>query len=199
MKSLSSVLDQVGAVVQRASVEVVAVRWPVVVAALALVGQPIPSPAQASTTDPTELGFVREHSLVMTSESGFGHDSVGPNVRLLQHGVEFGSYRLGDSTRRGSTLGECVAAQCESVREERRKKCKKNTYNTGILCEYDAEIHAGAVGMWVGLLAYWLLGRRIVRPNVRAKRATTAGRQAREGDDIQHGLAGLVACRWRSA
>ena len=36
-------------------------------------------------------------------------------------------------------------------------------------------------------------------PNVRAKRATAAGRQAREDDDKQHGLAGLVACRWRSA
>ena len=38
------------------------------------------------------------------------------------------------------------------------------------------------------------------RPNVRAKRATTAGRQARAGKNV-HRTSGraLVACRWRSA
>jgi len=39
-----------------------------------------------------------------------------------------------------------------------------------------------------------------VRPNVRAKRATTAGRQARAGEKIPRTTSpGLVACRWRSA
>ena len=38
-----------------------------------------------------------------------------------------------------------------------------------------------------------------VRPNVRAKRTTAAGRQARAVDDRQHRRAGLGACRWRSA
>ena len=40
----------------------------------------------------------------------------------------------------------------------------------------------------------------LVRPNVQAKRATTAGRQARAGENVPRttGL-GLVACRWRSA
>jgi hypothetical protein len=41
--------------------------------------------------------------------------------------------------------------------------------------------------------------RVIVTPNVRAKRATTAGRQAREVQNMPQRLAGLVACRWRSA
>ena len=37
-------------------------------------------------------------------------------------------------------------------------------------------------------------------PNVRAKRATTAGRQARAGENVQSTTGpGLVACRWRSA
>jgi hypothetical protein len=34
---------------------------------------------------------------------------------------------------------------------------------------------------------------------VRAKRVTTAGRQAREAQDKPRRLAGLAACRWRSA
>ena len=38
------------------------------------------------------------------------------------------------------------------------------------------------------------------RPNVRAKRATTAGRQARAGENVPRtARPGLVACRWRSA
>jgi hypothetical protein len=37
-------------------------------------------------------------------------------------------------------------------------------------------------------------------PNVRAKRETTAGRQARAGENVQRTTGpGLVACRWRSA
>jgi len=40
----------------------------------------------------------------------------------------------------------------------------------------------------------------LVRPNVRAKRATTAGRQARGGENVPRTTGpGLVACRWRSA
>ena len=39
-----------------------------------------------------------------------------------------------------------------------------------------------------------------LRPNVRAKRATTAGRQARAGENVPRTTSpGLVACRWRSA
>ena len=37
-------------------------------------------------------------------------------------------------------------------------------------------------------------------PNVRAKRATAAGRQARAGENVPRtARPGLVACRWRSA
>ena len=40
----------------------------------------------------------------------------------------------------------------------------------------------------------------LVTPNVRAKRATTAGRQARAGKNVHRTAGpGLVACRWRSA
>ena len=40
----------------------------------------------------------------------------------------------------------------------------------------------------------------VVKPNVRAKRATTAGRQARAGENVPRTASpGLVACRWRSA
>ena len=40
----------------------------------------------------------------------------------------------------------------------------------------------------------------LVRPNVRAKRATTAGRQARADENVLRTAGpGLVACRWRSA
>ena len=64
-----------------------------------------------------------------------------------------------------------------------------------------------------GSAALWLLGSRrkphfllmyrtveVVLPNVRAKRATTAGRQARAGENVPRtARPGLVACRWRSA
>ena len=45
-----------------------------------------------------------------------------------------------------------------------------------------------------------LVGHADLRPNVRAKRATTAGRQARPQENV-HGTLwpGLAACRWRSA
>ena len=40
----------------------------------------------------------------------------------------------------------------------------------------------------------------LVRPNVRAKRATAEGRQARAGENVlRTARPGLVACRWRSA
>jgi hypothetical protein len=43
----------------------------------------------------------------------------------------------------------------------------------------------------------WLMHHK---PNVRAKRATTAGRQARAGENVPRTTGpGLVACRWRSA
>ena len=46
----------------------------------------------------------------------------------------------------------------------------------------------------------WLARSLVVRPNVRAKRATTAGRQARAGENVPRtARPGLVACRWRSA
>jgi hypothetical protein len=42
--------------------------------------------------------------------------------------------------------------------------------------------------------------RTFVTPNVRAKRATTAGRQTRAGENVPRTTGpGLVACRWRSA
>jgi hypothetical protein len=41
---------------------------------------------------------------------------------------------------------------------------------------------------------------QFVLPNVRAKRATAAGRQAQGGENVQRTTdLGLVACRWRSA
>ena len=47
----------------------------------------------------------------------------------------------------------------------------------------------------------WRSRRRwFMWPNVRAKRATTAGRQARAGENAPCATGpGLVACRWRSA
>ena len=62
--------------------------------------------------------------------------------------------------------------------------------NTGLSqaeCDVIAEVRKDAVALVYG-------------PNVRAKRATTAGRQARAGDNVQRtACPGLVACRWRSA
>jgi hypothetical protein len=63
------------------------------------------------------------------------------------------------------------------------------------------------------MAAWWLFGSRrqaltllkhrtasFVLPNVRAKRVTTAGRQARPQENVHRTLRpGLVACRWRSA
>jgi hypothetical protein len=45
---------------------------------------------------------------------------------------------------------------------------------------------------------HWIRGV-FMTPNVRAKRAPAAWRQAREADDMPGCLAGLVACRWCSA
>ena len=51
--------------------------------------------------------------------------------------------------------------------------------------------------------AHFLLARHKLdypMPNVRAKRETTAGRQARAGENVQRtARPGLVTCRWRSA
>jgi hypothetical protein len=45
-----------------------------------------------------------------------------------------------------------------------------------------------------------LVHDRSMTPNVRAKRAPTAGRQARAGENVHRATGrGLVACRWRSA
>ena len=42
--------------------------------------------------------------------------------------------------------------------------------------------------------------RAFLKPNVRAKRATTAGRQALGSENVHRTTAqGLAACRWRSA
>ena len=42
--------------------------------------------------------------------------------------------------------------------------------------------------------------RSFAMPNVRAKRAATAGRQARAGENVLRTASlGLVACRWRAA
>ena len=61
----------------------------------------------------------------------------------------------------------------------------------------------GSIPRWWQVSRWWRLVRLINRhmtPNVRAKRATTAGRQARAGDNVQRTTGpGLVACRWRSA
>ena len=54
---------------------------------------------------------------------------------------------------------------------------------------------------------HWTMARRAERLNpssiceiVRAKRATTAGRQARSGEDVPRtARPGLVACCWRHA
>ena len=70
-----------------------------------------------------------------------------------------------------------------------------------------------ALGETCGLAASWLSNPRrqahflrelriafVLMPNVRAKRATTAGRQARAGENVPRtARPGLVACRWRSA
>ncbi len=57
--------------------------------------------------------------------------------------------------------------------------------------------------VWFTPKALTLLEHRIVSfvlPNVRGKRATTAGRQARAGENVPCTASpGLVACRWRSA
>ncbi len=51
------------------------------------------------------------------------------------------------------------------------------------------------------LWKWWsFAGMRLMTPNVRAKRATTVGRQARAGENVPRTTGpGLVACRWRSA
>ena len=51
-----------------------------------------------------------------------------------------------------------------------------------------------------GSKALSLLANKNAAPNVRAKRAPTAGRQARAGENVPRTASpGLVACRLRSA
>ena len=54
------------------------------------------------------------------------------------------------------------------------------------------ETDAGSLALGEGI---W----RLVPPNVRAKRATTVGRQARAVENAAHRRPGLAARRWRSA
>ena len=73
-------------------------------------------------------------------------------------------------------------------------------------CGQSRFLKAGTVATRVGFALNGLPGARRRRcmvfavPNVRAKRATTAGRQARPQENVHRTLRpGLVACRWRSA
>ena len=79
-------------------------------------------------------------------------------------------------------------------------------------CDRDGEIgangtpsasKAGGAGLAGYALSGFLRARSeggFLMPNVRAKRATTAGRQARAGENVPRtARPGLVACRWRSA
>ena len=63
--------------------------------------------------------------------------------------------------------------------------------------------YAALVAVWLTPKALTLLVHRtalFVLPNVRAKRAPAAGRQALGGENVQRTTdQGLVACRWRSA
>ena len=78
-----------------------------------------------------------------------------------------------------------------------------------VLAECMSASICGTTLNWISWLfssrrqAHFLLARQTVvplMPNVRAKRATTAGRQARDAENVHRTcFAGLVACRWRSA
>ena len=69
---------------------------------------------------------------------------------------------------------------------------------TPILCKQTAA--GGQVNLELAVLDCSAQAVVSVRPNVRAKRATTAGQQARAGENVQSTTGpGLVACRWRSA
>ena len=68
----------------------------------------------------------------------------------------------------------------------KQRKTAYECHYYGAAKELDLDLHFGRVAN--------------VRPNVRAKRATTAGRQARSGENVPRtARPGLVACRWRSA
>ena len=73
---------------------------------------------------------------------------------------------------------------------------------SGCFFSFRAATQHGVEGIQQQVLEKHLLPARqgvFVLPNVRAKRATTAGRQARDGENVPRTTSpGLVACRWRS-
>ncbi len=126
--------------------------------------------------------------------------------------LDLDSFRLG--ARPG--LDDSISSRHPSVVQavlKRAATCSRRLWLFGFSSFLGASGEATAPS-WVGGLAVsWLFSSRrqahflleppldpVLMPNVRAKRAPTAGRQARAGENVPRTTGpGLVACRWRSA
>ena len=128
------------------------------------------------------------------------NEGLGPNAQLVERLRARRAFMSTDGFRWYATSepdSDCLAAATE-IERLRTAICIVREYpdfdGGGALPEMLDQVLRGDPAPMLDALDRLTLG-----PNVRAKRATTAGRQAREVDDEMHCLAGLVACRWRSA
>ena len=109
-------------------------------------------------------------------------EGLGPNATLLDHLRSTAHWQLTEGNGDDATHQALHAAIAEIVR----------------LSAFAQDVADNAFTQHQD---YWAAqARQVLGPNVRAKRATTAGRQARAGETVPRtARPGLVACRWRSA
>jgi hypothetical protein len=137
------------------------------------------------TPAPRGLCFPTVPKHANASEATFLNALCAPWVTAEQVGLRRGG-RFAERAALGSdafaSLGLRVAAESRSCAVPARSAATTNW--TTLRRRSALSVHTGADA----------------RPNVRAKRATTAGRQARAGENVPRtARPGLVACRWRSA
>jgi hypothetical protein len=160
---------------------------------------------------------------------GAGHRDVGGAATVAALvGTTRPAVKRCDTTRREGAKNERVATDC--LRTERQTRDEPLTVLTNAVlvrastevpdcparpgAGLDLQARRSLQGSWRrrarckshGVQALWHATARgprttcFPRPNVRGKRATAAGRQARAGDNVPRTTGpGLVACRWRSA
>ena len=128
-----------------------------------------------------------------------------PNVEVNRRaeGTSELNRRLGDGAKGDWALERCGAAgDCGWSLGGKQARRKASAEESKL--DVPVPFHEGrAAGQQPGSVAGARGGGTAearARPNVRAKRATTAGRQARAGENVPRtARPGLVACRWRSA
>ena len=177
---------------------------------MAVIAKPIDSPRPIELPQAPERDLMSErgYSGLETWESRFQQDNDGqpllrPFDRYRIEADESQVDRRSEFLARSGVTALAIVAPNEIGRES---ACKYHARNRCVVLQETLNeiIHGVLLGLAFAVPMFWLGNAGpwggVKRPNVRAKRATTAGRQARAGENVLRTTGpGLVACRWRSA